>query len=438
MVAVAGGAVLAEGLAFLVDSASGSRRPPASLTARIGGVAFLWFHHVGLVFGSTGGEASFRLTLALALLGGTAVAVWLLALGGGAVARVAARTRRGGDVSVLRTGLEGVKVAPPYALVSLAATSAIHFSIHLPTNVIVPLDVSIHPATVGAFVWPLVIAAAAGFGGAVRAAARDGATGARDDAGTPGAAPGSRDARVRAALAGGWRMLVLGMALSFVGLLILGAVHPDATRAYFDAVFRRGSLRGVTLIAITALAAPNMAAWVLSAAMGSCLGQFGSSAVCVLSYRHFPSSGGTLGGSLGRLVSAVPGGPAPAGYLLFFAVPVVATVIGGVHAAARSRSTSRAEAAWVGAGAGLVFGALAAILVALASIAGSVGPGLGRASTTVFRLGPDPVRTALLAFAWGVIGGTLGALAHGPSPPGEAVGAAVASLEEGETPAAPP
>src|SRR5204863_8592826 len=80
VVAVAGTAVLAEGLAFLADSASGSRRPPASLAARIGGVAFLWFHHVGLVFGSTGGEASFRLTLALALLGGTAVAVWLLAL----------------------------------------------------------------------------------------------------------------------------------------------------------------------------------------------------------------------------------------------------------------------------------------------------------------------------------------------------------------------
>jgi len=334
-------------------------------------------------------------------------------------------------------GLQGMKVAPPYALVCLAATTAVHFSIHLPTNVIVPLDVSIHPSTVGALVWPLVLGAVAGFGGAVRTATQAVAAGARDGAATRGASASSRNARVRAALAGGWRMLVLGMALSFVGLLILGAVHPEATRAYFDAVFRRGSLRGVTLIALTALAAPNMAAWVLSAAMGSCLGQFGSSAICVLSYRHFPSGGGTLGGSLGRLVSAVPGGPAPAGYLLFFAVPVVATVIGGVHAAARSRSTSRAEAAVVGAGAGLVFGVLAAILVALASIAASVGPGLGRASTIAFRLGPDPVRTVLLAFAWGVIGGTLGALAHGPSPP-EAVGAAAALPAEGETPAAPP
>jgi len=437
VVAVAGTAVLAEGLAFLADSASGGRRPPASLTARIGGVAFLWFHHVGMVFGSAGGEASFRITLALALLGGTALAVWLLALGGGAVARVAARARGGADGSVLRIGVDGMKVAPPYALASLAATTAIHFSIHLPTNVVVPFDVSIHPSIVGAFVWPLVLAAAAGFGGAVRTAARDGATGTRAGAPAREASAANRDARVRAALAGGWRMLVLGMALSFVGLLILGAVHPDSTRAYFDAVLRRGSLRGVTLIALTALAAPNMAAWVLSAAMGSCLGQFGSSAVCVLSYRHFPSGGGTLGGSLGRLVSAVPGGPAPPGYLLFFAVPVVATVIGGIHAAARSRSTSRAEAAWVGAGAGMVFGALAAILVVLASIAGSVGPGLGRASTTVFRLGPDPVGTILLAFAWGVTGGTLGALAHGPSPPEQAVGTATPSPDEGDTPAGP-
>jgi len=92
----------------------------------------------------------------------------------------------------------------------------------------------------------------------------------------------------------------------------------------------------------------------------------------------------------------------------------------------------------VGAGAGVVFGALGAILVALASITGTVGPGLGRASTTVFRLGPDPVRTILLAFAWGVIGGTLGALAHGPSPPVEAAGAVAASPEEGEPPAVPP
>jgi hypothetical protein len=166
VVAVAGAAVLAEGLAFLADSASGSRRPPASLTARIGGVTFLWFHHVGLVFGSAGGGASFRFTLALALLGGTAVAVWLLALGGGAVARVATRGGEGARVSVLRIGLEGMKVAPPYALVCLAATTAIRFSIHLPTNVLVPLDVSIHPSTVGSFVWPLVLAAAAGFGGA--------------------------------------------------------------------------------------------------------------------------------------------------------------------------------------------------------------------------------------------------------------------------------
>src|SRR5438874_11926422 len=98
LAAAATGAILAEGLAFLALLASGGGGPSIGLVARLGDALFLWFHHAGIVFETTrtargspapGSALAFSFTLSLAVLGGTALAAWMLARGGGAVARAA-------------------------------------------------------------------------------------------------------------------------------------------------------------------------------------------------------------------------------------------------------------------------------------------------------------------------------------------------------------
>jgi hypothetical protein len=65
-----------------------------------------------------------------------------------------------------------------------------------------------------------------------------------------------------------------------------------------------------------------------------------------------------------------------------------------------------------------VFAALCLVLVALASITGTVGVGLGRTTVSTYRVGPDPVRSVLFSLLWGVAGGGLGGVARGPEPAG--------------------
>src|SRR5207247_1634237 len=64
-----------------------------------------------------------------------------------------------------------------------------------------------------------------------------------------GGAEGAWIRRVRAAVAGGWWMLALGLLLSFAGLLVLAAVKPDATHAYFKSSFNGGADNGAATIA---------------------------------------------------------------------------------------------------------------------------------------------------------------------------------------------
>jgi hypothetical protein len=417
--AAAGALILAEAVVFLALAAAGRGGPSVVMTAKLGDVLFLWFHHAGMVF-ETRGRAfapalgtglSFSFTLALAVLGGTCLAVWLLARGGGAVARASRSTGGAADAASkppLVAGFHGMKVALPYAGVCLAASAAARFSVRLGANPIIPPELSVQPRYLTVLGWSLALGAVAGFAGGVRASGR----------GRPDDAP--RDRFVRGALSGGARMLALGLMGSFVGLLVLGAVHPDLTRRYFDSAYGRGALRGTTLVVGNVLLAPNMAAWVLFPSMGSCVGLQGSRSDCVLSYAHFPGGreGSRFGGPFGRLLPAARAGAAPAGYLLFLLIPVVAVVLGGVRAAARARARTRVEAAGAGAAAGVVFAGLCLVLVTLASITGTVGVGLGRSAASTFRLGPEPVTSVLLSLLWGVAGGTLGGLSRGPEPVG--------------------
>ena len=71
--------VIGEALAFLLFAAEDQARPSIADTARFGGFVFYAFHHVGLRFGGAAfGGIGANVTVALAMLTGTLVALWLL------------------------------------------------------------------------------------------------------------------------------------------------------------------------------------------------------------------------------------------------------------------------------------------------------------------------------------------------------------------------
>ena len=381
--------VVAEGLAFLLYAAEDQSRPTVSATARFGGLAFYAFHHVGLrLGGDLFGGVSGTVTVAVALLTGTLVALWLLALAGRAVANQA------GGSSLVR-GLHGAKVAVPYAALCFGLAFAVR---QAKTTGDFP---AVHPSYVAAVLWPLALAAVAGFVGGVRSAGPTGVL----------AAPWGT--RLRAAAGGGAWMLAIGLILAFVGLVLLTPAAPDVARGYFRP-FDDSFLRGVSVILGTLLVLPNMAAWVLFPAMGSCLevsgGVFGfGGSFCFLSYSQFPSARAVAG-----LQGASQNLPSPPAYdFLFILAPLVAVLVGGAIAARRSGSGSKQEALGVGALAGLAFALLALASAVLANITARIS-GLGQAfpgapATIHARIGPALASTFLLALLWGVVGGAIGA-----------------------------
>ena len=263
-----------------------------------------------------------------------------------------------------------------------------------------------------ALVFPLLLAAAAGAAGGLWAllAAR------------------SEDARARtlgAALAGGWRMLWLGLALSYAGLFVAGVVQPDepvaaltpSTARYFEVVFERPGA-GAAILAHHLASGPNEAVWTLIPAAGGCDGVRGSAEVDFLCYRRFPRSvGSTIGPVLPGESAAEPADPsfgsAPAGYLSFLLVPAAATLLGG-RAAARRMGERRCAGARAGLLAGLVFAVLVGVTSVLAGVSLSYGATLGeRGGGGYLWIGPHVASAVLLGLAWGVLGGVLGGATAG-------------------------
>jgi hypothetical protein len=245
---------------------------------------------------------------------------------------------------------------------------------------------------------------------------------------TSSAGPSAVARRVRAAVTGGWWMIALGLALSFAGLLVLGAVKPDATRDYFSGAFRGGSTTGVATLAATLLTVPNMAAWVLFPSMGSCLGLSGGSfglqgSFCFLSYTQFPRSNAVGGFIGGGGIGALPN--PPVGYYLFILAPLVAVLVGGMVAARRAAAETRGESVAMGVLAGVAFGAMAVLVLVVSiftvRVAGQVG---GISQGVTIRLGPELSKSILLAFAWGIVGGGVGGLIHGRALPAGSTGRA--------------
>jgi hypothetical protein len=207
-------------------------------------------------------------------------------------------------------------------------------------------------------------------------------------------------------------MFVVALALSFVALLVMAGLKPDATRAYIDRTTGRGA-SGFDLLAHHVLALPNQSMFVLVPAMGGCDRVEGTAEPrSFLCLSKIPRHGNVnltapfLPGKHGVLRSPFKGvrfGKPPAPFWLFLVIPLGAAVVGGVRA---SRPVGRRlDGALAGALAGAGFAVLVAAGCVAATLAVRFYGGQAPASLTIQ---PDPVAGALLGLLWGAAGGAVG------------------------------
>jgi hypothetical protein len=408
-------AALGEAIGFAVY-AVGRTHGSIGRYAELGWLYFGWFHHIPIdlavknlsIASQVGGIASslgsVSYHLGLALMFATFAAIWLLYAGGRAVAD---RADGGGVARVLH----GLKVAPIYAALSLVVSLGVRLTVGIPHNEFINGTVEMKLSPLGSFLIPLLIAAVAGAAGGLRSGRYE--ILARE--------PWGR--RAAGALAGGLRMLVLGLILSFAGLLVMAVVMPDATRGYFAAVSEPPTDATAVIIAHHVLVLPNQSMWVLVPAMGGCDGVRGTTvSTSFLCYWHFPRqlSLGPISLPTSAPRVSTQYGTAPPGYFLFLLVPLLSVLLGGRHAA-RKRARYRYEAVGVGAAAGMVFAALVAVAAWFASLTAGFSAGVASyAATFRFRIGPDVVTGALLALVWGVVGGAVGGWLAGRELPARA------------------
>ena len=415
--AVAGLAV-AEAVAWLGALAGGSTAP-ASTVLRTGGALFLWFHGIGITLappaGGFGGPGAAILqnvavTLSMTFMTGILLVVLLLARGGRRIAAAA------GGPGWLR-GVQGIKIALPYGACCLLLSLGERFTLRLPASTFPGVDaagVLVHPAYLEAFLWPVLLGMLGGFVGGLRS--------------TPDTDRTTATRLLRAAVSGAGAMFAFALALSFLGLLILAALHPDATRAYMDGMFGSGTARGLALLALNVLALPNLCVWLLVPAMGSCVGGHvwyggASFSSCLISYGHVATRAALRGiESLGPFATDPRQLPPPArGYLGFLGIPIVAAALGGYVASRKALSATRPAATAAGVLAGVGFGLLVAAASLVAALVLQVHgvPGLGEGGrpigTATLWLGPAPLEGGLYGVAWGIVGGALGGLLTGPA-----------------------
>ncbi len=253
----------------------------------------------------------------------------------------------------------------------------------------------LEPVPWQAFVWPLVVSGAAGAAG--------GAAVARDSL------EERVGGRVLAAVVGGAVALWWGVVGAFLAVLLVAAISPGPTGAYARFVSRTGGSGAATVIEHATLL-PNQSALVLALAMGThaTLAVGGEPAV-VLSREGIDATRGA-----GVLLAAYAGAQGnaatfPGWFWAFLVVPLVATVLGGRAAAGRERA--RGERALRGAAGGVGF----AVLCVVAAWASSIEvPAWAELTNGGATLGVPLVTTGVLALAWGVLGGVLGAVLPWP------------------------
>jgi hypothetical protein len=377
---------------------------------RIGALYLGAFHHVPIriegefdIGELTGGvlpssdaptEGSSFVEIGVALLAVTALAGWLLFRAG---------RRLAGDGRTLgRCVARGAAVAVPYAAGTLLVATAVTIEEPVGLGRLVQGELRASLAVAQALLFPLAIAGvAAGAGG-----------------GWAWLASRPQEDRARSAaasLAGGWRMLWIGLALSYAGLFVAGVVRPEdpvaaltpSTARYYDVVFERPAA-GAAILGHHLALGPNEAAWTLVPAAGGCDVVRGTERADVLCYRRFPELGTAPTGELLPSEPAISFGSAPPGYLSFLLAPAAAAVLGGRHAARRLGASGSSGAA-TGAVAGVAFAVMLGVTALLAGVTLDYGATVGtQEGGGSLWIGPDVAGALLLGLAWGVLGGALG------------------------------
>lgn len=392
--------------------ASGAAELSLAAAARVGALYVGAFHHVAIRLDvrdvATPGAGSISLSIGIALLSVTLLAGWLLARSGRAVAGqasggAAVRAARGATVAI------GYAV-PSFVLALLTSVETAPLGAAAPGGV---FRLTLTPWQ--ALVFPLAIGAVAGAAGGLRAVL---------EAGGPSWA--------RAPVAGSLRMLIAAALLSFAGLFVGGVVQPDepvalatpTTARYLRPVLDRPAT-GIVLLGHHVALLPNEAVWTLVPAMGGCDRVGGDVEADVLCYGRFPVSiGPSLTPIPGATAIRLPLGEAtyrsaPPGYLLFLIVPAVATVLGGMRAAAvasgpgssrTGRPGGTGDAVRAGALAGVGFAVAVGALAALSTVTiGYRSTVAGEAARGWLVVGPQIEPGIALALVWGIAGGAAGA-----------------------------
>lgn len=391
--------VIKGGLVAFVATAMVAQIVPASIEVFGGGFALptalklgwfyeLAFHRVAIDVTGSGGVAG---RLSVAFLSGTGFAVWVLFRAG----RMAARHA---GPSLHARVFAGAMVGPVYALPIVVITTVVRLQLRTGGG-FVPDTVRLHGVVWQAFVFPALLGMAAGAAG-----------------GAMGVLP--HGSRTHAWLVGGWRGLLGALGLAVIGVLVLAAVRPEGTATYARVVSSNGPRAALLLLGHHALLLPNQSFFVLGPSMGGCTELGGPDAtVPLICPGRLPvldppalldDLARVVGGSGPTVTGTIPDRPMPAGYWAFVLVPALATFTAGRYAGAgASQDVRSGEALLRGAGAGVVFALLVGIGVWMASFELHIRAADG--GTTSLTLGSRPARMALLAFAWGVVGGALGA-----------------------------
>jgi hypothetical protein len=382
------------GLVAFVVTALAAQVVPATIQLFGGGLApstalklgwfyELAFHRVAMEVTSSGGVTG---RVSFAFLSGTGFAIWVLFRAG----RTAAR----GAGSLPARTFAGALIGPAYALPIVVVTSLVRSRLQA-GGVLLPETIGLQGVVWQAFVFPALLGiAAGGAGGAIGSSAS-----------------GSRG---HAWLVGGWRGLLGALGLAAVAVLVLAALRPQGTATYARGVASNGPRVAFLLLGHHALLLPNQSFFVLAPSMGGCTELSGphTTIPLVCPFRLPDLEAPALLDDVGRVNEADPtttgtgtDRPMPAGYWAFALIPALATFAAGRYAGTHA---SGRESLIRGAGAGVVFAVLVGAGSWMAGVAATVHAADG-SSATSFTLGPRPVPTALLALAWGLVGGSLGA-----------------------------
>jgi len=216
---------------------------------------------------------------------------------------------------------------------------------------------------------------------------------------------GRWNGRIVAAAQGGWRMFGVAMWLALAGVLVLAAFKSSTTTSYVRGLVDQGA-PGALVLGHHALLLGNQSVFVLDIAAGGEVrvrAGDGAGSALTLDEVRFGTDGPLAA------VAGVPAVPLGGGFYAAFLIPAVATVLGG--RAAGSGWRSGWERAGRGAMAGLVFGGLLTTVALFSAIVLPVILPIGLLpGVETLVIEPALVPTVVSAFAWGLLGGTLGGL----------------------------